>query len=77
MENGYVVRELVSLPTGESKFLTHYEYGTFQTYKEANECAIATRNPRCFPQREQFLLAQQDDAIIDVGRNVAKGNIPN
>ena len=58
MKTAYVVRELVSLPAGENEFLTHYEYGTFRTYKEANECAIATKNPRCFPQREQLLCAQ-------------------
>jgi len=64
MKNAYVVRELVSLPAGENEFLTHYEYGTFRTYKEANECAIATRNPRCFPQREQFLVSKREDAFI-------------
>ena len=58
MKTAYVVRELVSLTAGENEFLTHYEYGTFRTYKEANECAIATKNPRCFPQREQLLCAQ-------------------
>lgn len=62
MKTGYVVRELVSLPAGENEILTHYEYGTFRTYKEANECAIATKNPRCFPQSEQFLLSEQDHA---------------
>jgi len=60
MKTAYVVRELVSLPAGENDFLTHYEYGTFLTYKEANECAIATNNPRCFPQREQLLLSKQE-----------------
>ena len=64
MKTAYVVRELVSLP-GESEFLTHYEYGTFRTYKEANECAIATKNPRCFPQREQFLGFKQEDAFVN------------
>ena len=64
MKTAYVVRELVSLPAGENEFLTHYEYGTFRTYKEANECAIATRNPRCFPQREQS-LASKNDAFVN------------
>jgi hypothetical protein len=41
----YVVRELVSRPAGENEFFTHSEYGTFRTYKEANEVAIATKNP--------------------------------
>ncbi len=65
MKNAYVVRELVSLPAGESEFFTHYEYGTFRTYKEANECAIATRNPRCFPQREEFPVSTQGDAFVN------------
>ena len=63
MTTAYVVRELVSLPAGENQVFTHYEYGTFRTYKDANECAIATRNPRCFPQREQSLLATQDASV--------------
>jgi hypothetical protein len=61
MKIAYVVRELLSHPAGENEFFTHYEYGTFRTYKEANECAIATKNPRCFPQREQFLVPKQED----------------
>ena len=65
MKNAYVVRELVSPPVGENEFLTHYEYGTFRTYKEANECAIATKNPRCFPQREQFLMSKKEDAFLN------------
>jgi len=64
MKTAYVVRELVSPPAGENEFLTHYEYGTFRTYQEANECAIATRNPRCFPQREQFLMPKQENALV-------------
>ena len=60
----YVVRELVSLPAGENDFLTHFEYGTFGTYKEANDCAIATKNPRCFPQREQSPVSKQEDAFV-------------
>jgi hypothetical protein len=64
MKSAYVVRELVSLPVGDNEFLTHYEYGTFQTYKEANECAIATKNPKCFPQREQFLVFNHKDALV-------------
>ena len=48
----YVVRELVPRPKGVNEFLTQYEYGTLRIYDEANECAIATKNPRCFPQRE-------------------------
>jgi hypothetical protein len=65
MKTAYVVRELVSRPAGDNEFLTHYEYGTFQTYKEANECAIATRNPRCFPQREQSLVSKQQDGFVN------------
>ena len=65
MKTSYVVRELVSLPAGENEFLTHYEYGTFRTYKEANEFAITTKNPRCFPQREQFLVSQDEDAFVN------------
>jgi hypothetical protein len=65
MKTAYVVRELVSLPAGENEFLTHLEYGTFRTYKEANECAIATKNPRCFPQREQFLESKQEDTFVN------------
>ena len=64
MKTAYVVRELVSLPAGENEVLTHYEYGTFRTYKEANERAIATRNPRCFPQREQFLVSNEEYALV-------------
>ncbi len=64
MTNAYVVRELVSQPAGENEFLTHYEYGTFRTYQEANECAIATKNARCFPQREQFVVSKQQDAFV-------------
>ena len=64
MKTDYVVRELVSLPAGENEFVTRHEYGTFRTYKEANECAIATKNPRCFPQREQFLVSKQEDAFV-------------
>jgi hypothetical protein len=65
MKTAYVVRELVTLPAGENEFLTHHEYGTFRTYKEANECAIGTKNPRCFPQREQFLVSKQEDALVN------------
>jgi hypothetical protein len=65
MKNAYVVRELVSLPAGESEFFTHYEYGKFQTYKEANECAIGTHNPRCFPQREQFFVSAAEDVFVN------------
>ena len=65
MKDAYVVRELVTPPAGENEFFTHYEYGTFRTYKEANECAIATKNPRCFPQREQFLVPKHEDAVVN------------
>lgn len=64
MKTAYVVRELVSLPVGENEFLTHYEYGTFRTYNEANECAIATKNPRCFPQRELFPVSKREEALV-------------
>jgi hypothetical protein len=64
MKTAYVVRELVSIPAGENEFLTHYEYGTFRTYNEANECALATQNPRFFPQREQFLEIQQEGGVL-------------
>jgi hypothetical protein len=63
MKAAYVVQELVSLPAGENEFFTHYEYGAFRPYKEANECAIATKNPRCFPQKEEFLASTQEDAF--------------
>lgn len=63
MEIAYVVRELVSLPVGKNDFLTHYEYGTFRTYKEANECAIATKNQKCFPQREQFVVSSTENTF--------------
>lgn len=49
----YVVRELVSVASGEKDFRTHYEYGVFDTYEAANQCAIATHNPSCFPQNEE------------------------
>jgi len=65
MKTAYVVRELVSQPAGENDFLTHYEYGTFRTYKEANECAIATKNPKCFPQREEFVFSKQADVFVN------------
>jgi len=64
MKTAYVVRELVSLPAGDNDFLTHYEYGTFRTYKEANERAIATKNPKCFPQREQSTASNHLDAVV-------------
>lgn len=51
MKNAYVVRELVSVPSGEKDLRTHYEYGTFDTYEAANQCAVATKNQCCFPQR--------------------------
>ncbi len=53
MKNIYVVRELVSVASGEKDFRTHYEYGRFATYEVANQCAIGTRNQSCFPQKEQ------------------------
>jgi hypothetical protein len=53
MRNAYVVRELVSVPSGEKELRTHYEYGTFLSYEAANQCAIATRNQSCFPQKEE------------------------
>jgi len=55
MKSAYVVRELVSVAAGERDFLTHYELGTFPSYEEANKCALATKNPRCFPQQDDFL----------------------
>ena len=61
MKNAYVVRELVSAAAGERDFLTHYEFGTFPSYEEANKCAIATKNPRCFPQQDDFL--KQNDEV--------------
>jgi hypothetical protein len=53
MKNAYVVRELVSVASGEKELRTHYEYGTFDTYEAANQCAVATKNQRCFPQRDK------------------------
>ena len=49
----YVVRELVSAASGEKDLRTHYEYGIFDTYEAANQCAIATKNQSYFPQREE------------------------
>jgi hypothetical protein len=51
MKNAYVVRELVSMASGEKELLTHDEYGTFPTYEAANLYAIRTKNQNCFPQR--------------------------
>lgn len=53
MNNAYVVRELISVPSGEKELRTHYEYGRFTTYEAANKCAIATKNQSCFPQKEE------------------------
>lgn len=53
----YVVRELVSVASGEKELRTHYEYGTFDTYEAANQCALATKNQSCFPQREEICTA--------------------
>lgn len=53
MKSAYVVRELVTVAPGEKELRTHYEFGTFPTYQAANQCAIGTRNPSCFPQREE------------------------
>lgn len=53
MKNAYVVRELVSVASGEKELRTHYEYGAFPNYEAANQCAIATQNQSCFPQREE------------------------
>jgi hypothetical protein len=55
MSSCYVVRELVSVPSGEKEFRTHYEYGTFNSYEAANQCAIRAENKSLFPQREEFL----------------------
>jgi hypothetical protein len=54
METVYVVRELVTAASGEKEIRTHYEYGSFPTYKAADECATATRNQSCFPQRDEL-----------------------
>jgi hypothetical protein len=49
MENSFVVREWVK--QGEGKQLhTHFEYGPFATYEEANRCAKMV-GPQCFPQQ--------------------------
>lgn len=53
MKNVYVVRELVSVASGEKDFRTHYECGCFATYEAANQCAIRTKNQNCFPQKEE------------------------
>lgn len=63
MKSFYVVRELVSVASGQKEFRTHYEYGSFPTYKEANECAIATNNPRCFPQRECLSVVGEEASV--------------
>lgn len=54
MKSAYVVRELVSVASGEKDFRTHYEYGRFATYEAANRCAMGTKNQNCFPQKEAF-----------------------
>jgi len=54
MNTVYVVRELVTVGSGEKEIRTHYEYGLFPNYKAADECATATRNQNCFPQREEL-----------------------
>ena len=56
MTTVYVVRELITAASGNKEIRTHYEYGRFQTYNAANECATATKNQSCFPQREEFAL---------------------
>jgi hypothetical protein len=62
MKNAYVVRELVSVASGEKDFRTHYEYGRFATFEAANQCAMRTENQSCFPQRE------------DVARSIGTGH---
>jgi hypothetical protein len=62
MKSAYVVRELVSVASGEKELRTHYEYGTFPTYQAANQCAIGTRNPYCFPQREEVCPVSRHEA---------------
>ena len=42
MKTVCVVRELVSVGSGEKEFRTHYEYGIFLTYDAADQCAIET-----------------------------------
>jgi hypothetical protein len=61
MKSVYVVRELVTAASGEKEIRTHYEYGMFPTYKAADNCAAATKNQSCFPQREGLVLAR--DAV--------------
>lgn len=52
MKAVYVVRELVTEASGEKEIRTHYEYGLFSSYNAANQCAAATKNQSCFPQRD-------------------------
>jgi hypothetical protein len=40
------------MAAGDKAFRTHYEYGVFSTYQAANECAVASQNTSCFPQKE-------------------------
>ncbi len=58
MKTAYVVREMICLRAGENEFLTHYEYGTFRTYKEANECATATKNSKMFSSKRAISCVQ-------------------
>ncbi len=48
----YVVREWIrSEPKAEKELRTHFECGTFATYREANECAKLIEGGMCFPQQ--------------------------
>lgn len=63
----YVVRELVSVAFGEKDLRAHYEYGIFDTYEAANQCAIATNNQNYFPQREEVAELVLSTRITAVG----------
>jgi hypothetical protein len=65
MRSTYVVRELVSVGAGEKAFRTHYEYGCFPTYEAANECAVASKNTSCFPQKEGLFPENENCAGSD------------
>jgi hypothetical protein len=57
MKNAYVVRELVSVASGEKELRTQYEYGTFPNYEAANQYAVAIGNQSCFPRKDEVCKA--------------------
>jgi hypothetical protein len=67
MRSTYVVKELVSVGAGKKEFCVHYEYGFFPTYEAANECAAASKNASCFPQKEG-LFAENENNVSETDR---------